>query len=77
MVSLHDMWSKAVMHWSGQDAWWVDTGEKSDEKENKEATEESEVYDKGTYMGILSSSENQLFTHIIPSEGFGIIHLKD
>jgi hypothetical protein len=76
MASLHDLWSKAVMHWNGQEAWWVDNGEERDEKADDEDNEEETSRDKGTYMGILSSSDNQLVTHIVPAEGFGIIHLE-
>lgn len=64
MISLHDMWSKAVMHWNGQEAWWVRNEAKDDDS------------DSGTYMGILSSSDNQLVTQIVSSEEFGIIHLE-
>jgi hypothetical protein len=75
IVSLHDLWSKAVMHWNGQEVWW-DKEEKSEEKEREEGTSDSDG-NKGIYMGILSSSDLQLFTHIVPSEGMGIMHLED
>ena len=64
MISLHDIWSKAVTHWNGQEAWWVQNEAKEGDSDN------------GTYMGILSSSDNQLVTQIVSSERFGITHLE-
>ncbi|KAL7517158.1 hypothetical protein ACHAWX_002103 [Stephanocyclus meneghinianus] len=75
IASLHDLWSKAVTHWNGQEVWW-DKEEKSQEKEGEEGTSDSDG-NKGIYMGILSSSDAQLFTRIVPSEGMGIMHLED
>ncbi|KAL7511044.1 hypothetical protein ACHAXN_007953 [Cyclotella atomus] len=76
MVSLHDLWSKAVMHWNGQEAWWLNQDENGQENAEGSGDEDRSV-DKGTYMGILSASENQLVTHVVPSEGYGIIRLED
>eukprot|EP00579_Thalassiosira_antarctica_P000369 CAMPEP_0201868684 /NCGR_PEP_ID=MMETSP0902-20130614/2464_1 /ASSEMBLY_ACC=CAM_ASM_000551 /TAXON_ID=420261 /ORGANISM="Thalassiosira antarctica, Strain CCMP982" /LENGTH=970 /DNA_ID=CAMNT_0048394049 /DNA_START=71 /DNA_END=2983 /DNA_ORIENTATION=+ len=94
IVSLHDLWSRAVNHWTGQKIWWKgggttaateEAGDDGDEdalEENRrrlaessgDATKEQQA---GTWMGLLSSSEMQLFTHILPWEGMGIIHLDD
>ena len=32
---------------------------------------------KGTWMGILSSTDVRLFTHIVPTEALGVVHLDD
>ena len=75
MVSLHDLWSKAVTHWNGQNAWLIDN-----EAENKETDEGAETGKENegssAYMGILSSSDTQLVTRVVPSEKCGIIHLE-
>jgi len=89
IVSLHDLWRKAVAHWSGDKPWWTDSGDDGtavkgvnlDDNEKEEALEsgadaKKKEQEAGTWMGILSSSEVQLFTHIIPSEGMGIVHLE-
>jgi hypothetical protein len=75
IVSLHDLWSKAVMHWNDQVVWW-DKEKNSEQKEGGEAKSDS-GNDERLYMGMLSSTDVQLFTHIVPSEGMGIIHLED
>ncbi|KAL9186915.1 hypothetical protein ACHAXT_010635 [Thalassiosira profunda] len=103
IVSLHDLWSQAVSHWSGQPAWWSAEGgsnggagnaevdgsvEGDDAKEEAAEGEEGderrrltdasgEMERTGKWMGILSSAETQLFTHLIPPEGLGITHLED
>ncbi|KAL3787575.1 hypothetical protein HJC23_000063 [Cyclotella cryptica] len=74
IVSLHDLWSKAVMHWNEQEIWW--DKEEKNEMEGEEGTSDNGGK-KGLYLGMLSSTDVQLFTHIVPSEGMGIIHLED
>lgn len=95
IISLHDLWSKAVLHWSGHTPWWTvaenqtnggvpNGGDGDDESGNKDDVEakqkrrlsEEDGRGKGTWMGILST-DVQLFTHILPSEMMGIIHLDN
>lgn len=92
IISLHDLWSRAVVHWSsgGTKPWWIDvggdgTGANLDGTEKKQEAKEDVAQlqqrrrlqeEAGTWMGVLSSSEVQLFTHIIPSDGMGIVHLE-
>ncbi|KAL7554168.1 hypothetical protein ACHAWF_017757 [Thalassiosira exigua] len=104
IMSLHDLWSQAVVYWGGEKAWWREgggvgntesaaegvSGGHEDEANEKTADEgsgkrrllEGSSYPikndyVGRWMGILSSSEMQLFSHILPSEGMGIIHLDN
>ncbi|KAL7540075.1 hypothetical protein ACHAXR_009836 [Thalassiosira sp. AJA248-18] len=106
IISLHDLWSRAVSHWSGVEPWWISdannsasstsTAAEGGHGRNDDDNAKDDTADKnsrrrllaesngddaerdqqlGTWMGILSSTEVQLFTHIIPSEGMGIIQL--
>ena len=97
IVSLHDLWSRAVSHWSGEEPWWVmnaiNNGAASeeggdDDEENVDENRRRLLAENnggkvdleqasGKWMGILSSTEIQLFSLILPSEGIGIIHLDD
>ena len=67
IVSLHDLWSRAVMHWNESEIWW----------NNYEESEDEESGERGRYLGVLSSTDVQLFTYIGSSEGMGITHLED
>lgn len=95
IVSLHDLWTRAVSYWSGRAIWWngddvgrtpVAEGEGNGgeeeivESEGRSLLESNAAVEKeqqGKWMGILSATDIQLFTHILPSEGTGIIHLDD
>jgi len=92
IVSLHDLWSRAVSYWTGGTVWWNgedapakkgegDAGEEDAAEKERRRLAESDVDEKerrgGKWMGILSATEVQLFTRILPSEGAGIIHLDD
>ena len=86
IISLHDLWSRAVVHWStGLRPWWVDIGtETAADGANPEGESEEEqllrgevsndAEQEGTWMGVLSSTDVQLFTHIIPPDN-GIVQL--
>ena len=82
IVSLHDLWTRAVNYWSrrevaeakGDDA-GADGREDAVKKNNVHITETSASATKEQWLGILSSTEVGLYTHILPSEGNGLIHL--
>eukprot|EP00578_Thalassiosira_sp_NH16_P019332 CAMPEP_0181102060 /NCGR_PEP_ID=MMETSP1071-20121207/14103_1 /TAXON_ID=35127 /ORGANISM="Thalassiosira sp., Strain NH16" /LENGTH=962 /DNA_ID=CAMNT_0023184987 /DNA_START=79 /DNA_END=2967 /DNA_ORIENTATION=- len=100
IISLHDLWSRAVVHWSteGDKPWWTnassgggastegmggktDDGKNNNEQERKNSRQlekeeqSSDGAGGGTWMGVLTSTEDQLLTHIIPWEGMGIVQL--
>lgn len=96
IVSLHDLWSRAVSHWTGGKVWWNANGgswtpgeevegdggeEETVENERRRLAESignaEKKQQEEKWMGILSATETQLFTHILPAEGMGIIHLDD
>lgn len=95
IVSLHDLWSRAVRYWSGRAIWWNedddvqtpegdgegDGGEEEIvESEGRSLGETNAAVEKeqqGKWMGVLSSTDMQMFTHILPSDDMGIIHLDD
>jgi len=76
IISLHDLWSRAVVHWStGLRPWWLDVGI---DYEEGETPIEGSLEEDGTWMGILSSTDRQLFTHIIPAaDGNGIVRIDE
>jgi len=97
VISVHDLWSRAVNHWStGLRPWWVDAGgttkEGAGEGANLGDAEKKVTIQKQQrrrllpaggsknlgelWMSILSSSEYQLFTLIMPSDSMGIVHLE-
>jgi len=97
IVSLHDLWSRAVSHWTGLKIWWNENGTAAEnEDSNNDKEEDASVEEKrrqlatetangnakneqqtGKWMGILSSTEMQLFTNIVSSESLGIVHLDE
>lgn len=86
IVSLHDLWSRAVIHWStGLRPWWVDVGTdietltdgaklESEHTKGQRLVGDS-MNEEGMWMSILSSSDAQFFTHIVPSDS-EIVHLE-
>ncbi len=104
VISVHDLWSRAVNHWStGSRPWWVDAGGSvggtttegagvnngganlgdNKKKETIQKQQRRRLLPAGgsknmgeLWMSILSSSEYQLFTLIMPSDSMGIVHLE-
>lgn len=98
IISLHDLWSRAVVHWSqgGTKPWWTSSGggastegtggnnvdgnnnkeqEQEDSRQIEKVEQDRDGAGGGKWMGILSSTEEQMLTHIIPWEGMGIVQL--
>ena len=72
IISLHDLWSRAVVHWStGLRPWWLDAGN----YEEGETPIEGSTEEEGTWMGVLSSTDRQLFTHILSADRYGIVKI--
>ena len=83
IISLHDLWSRAVVHWSSRARpWWISVGSEGDdddsiknEQEDSRRRLQKDEQDAGRWMGVLTSTDVQLLTHIVPWEGMGIIQL--
>lgn len=95
IISLHDLWSRAVVHWSsGDEPWWMNVGSSTlpegesgkniDNNNNNEqeqgrrqlqSSEQEKSGDTDKWMGVLSSTEVQLLTHITPWDSLGLVHL--
>ena len=89
VISVHDLWSRAVTHWStGLRPWWMDTegagvnrAASLGDSDKKDAVQKQQrrrqLHNVGRlWMSVLSSAENQLFTLILPSDSIGIVHLE-
>jgi len=78
IVSLHDLWSRALDHWTGPVAAEGDGGDGQEGAVEKNRGRVLGGATKEQWLGILSSTEEVgLYTRILPSEGNGIIHLDD
>ena len=103
IISLHDLWTRAVSHWSGVKPWWGynggsagttaaaagGDGDAKDETLDETTSGRRRLLDTessgssggqghaGKWMGVLSSTEVQFFTRILPPDGVDIIHLEE
>ncbi|KAL7468195.1 hypothetical protein ACHAXS_008411 [Conticribra weissflogii] len=91
ILSLHDLWSRAVSHWAGETPWWRNyssagtTGQEEEGSANSVVGEDgnggniddrrSSEGSRGTFFGVLSTGETQYFTQIVPYESLGAILL--
>jgi hypothetical protein len=83
IVSLHDLWSRAFVHWTtGAKPWWVDAsnqkgeGGQQQQRSLKEGISDGINKQEEKWMGILSQSDALLFAHIVSSEDLGVVHLE-
>lgn len=83
IVSLHDLWSRAFVHWTtGAKPWWVDASNQKGEGGQQQQRSLNEGISDGInkqeekWMGILSQSDALLFAHIVSSEDLGVVHLE-
>jgi nucleoside-diphosphate-sugar epimerase len=90
IISLHDLWTRAFMHWSNDAAGGGEAnaakGAKNEKGESdrqqqqhrrsllEDSSSESAEH-QGKWMGILSQMDPHLFAHIMHSEDLGVIHL--
>ncbi|KAL3777440.1 hypothetical protein ACHAW5_004953 [Stephanodiscus triporus] len=88
IISLHDLWSRAFVHWTGgSKPWWIDAGGSGGVKAAVVGNEKGEgllledtssriAQQEGKWMGIITQTDSYLFAHIVPSEDMGVVYLE-
>ena len=72
IASLHDLWSRAVNHWTGHRAWWTGA-DGGDGAGDEEGESNANPANDSPWLGVLSS-DGQLFVDVLPA---GIIRRVD
>eukprot|EP00559_Dactyliosolen_fragilissimus_P007305 CAMPEP_0184868532 /NCGR_PEP_ID=MMETSP0580-20130426/30786_1 /TAXON_ID=1118495 /ORGANISM="Dactyliosolen fragilissimus" /LENGTH=228 /DNA_ID=CAMNT_0027369493 /DNA_START=296 /DNA_END=982 /DNA_ORIENTATION=- len=82
VLGLHDLWSRVIVQWNEERAWWTNFVSKEDQEKEKnmffdKRDEERIDIHAGRWMGVLSSSTTRSFARIVPSSAVLVSSLDE